>query len=109
MEELVLVSMRKKDLQTLIIECVNSCLANHPNTKGNHREHINKLLTVQDAAKLLHITVPTVYSKVSKGEIPFMKRGKRLYFSQVDLMRYVKGGNYAEDDDPVQFLKKGGE
>ena len=55
-------------------------------------EEQEKFLTVQDAAKFLNLTVPTIYSKVSKGELPFMKRSKRLYFSSSELMAYLKEG-----------------
>ncbi len=51
-----------------------------------------KLLTVQEAAKFLNLSVPTIYSKVSKGELPVMKRSKRLYFSNIELMEYLKSG-----------------
>lgn len=51
-----------------------------------------ELLTVQQAAKFLNLTVPTIYSKVSKGELPVMKQGKRLYFSSHELMNYLKEG-----------------
>ena len=51
-----------------------------------------RLLTIQEAAEFLNLTVPTMYSKVSKNEIPFMKRSKRLYFSSVQLMEYIKEG-----------------
>ncbi len=55
-------------------------------------EQPEQLLTVQKAAKFLNLTVPTIYSKVSKRELPVMKRTKRLYFSETELMNYVKGG-----------------
>ena len=51
-----------------------------------------QLLTVQEAADFLSLTVPTIYTKVSKGELPVMKRGKRLYFSSTELMEYLKEG-----------------
>lgn len=51
-----------------------------------------KFLTVQEAATLFNLTVPTMYSKVSKGELPVMKRGKRLYFSRSELLEYLKEG-----------------
>ena len=51
-----------------------------------------KLLTVQEAAEFLNLTVPTIYSKVSKGQLPVMKRSKRLYFSSTELMEYLKQG-----------------
>lgn len=55
-------------------------------------EKSEQLLTVQEAANFLKLTVPTIYSKVSKGELPVMKRGKRLYFSSTELMEYLKAG-----------------
>ena len=51
-----------------------------------------QLLNVQGAAKFLGLTVPTIYSKVSKNELPVMKRGKRLYFSSIELLEYIKSG-----------------
>ena len=51
-----------------------------------------KLLTVTEAAKFLNLSVPTIYTKVSKNELPVMKRGKRLYFSNTELMQYLKEG-----------------
>lgn len=55
-------------------------------------EQPEQLLTVQEAAQFLNLSVPTIYSKVSRNELPVMKRSKRLYFSSIDLMEYVKEG-----------------
>ena len=41
----------------------------------------DKLLTVDEAAEMLSLAVPTVYKLVNQNKIPFMKRTKRLYFS----------------------------
>lgn len=49
-------------------------------------------LTVPEAAKFLNLSVATIYSKVSKSELPVLKRGKRLYFSNTELMDYLKAG-----------------
>ena len=51
-----------------------------------------QFLTIQEAATLFNLKVPTMYSKVSRGEIPVMKRGKRLYFSRSELLEYLKEG-----------------
>ena len=51
-----------------------------------------EFLTVKQASELLNLSVPTLYSKVSKGELPVMKRGKRLYFSRTELIEYLKAG-----------------
>ena len=57
-----------------------------------HQKETEQFLTVQETAQFLNLTVPTIYSKVSKGELPFMKRSKRLYFSNTELMEYIKKG-----------------
>jgi excisionase family DNA binding protein len=51
-----------------------------------------QFLTIQEAAEFLSLSVPTLYSKVSKGKLPVMKRSKRLYFSRTELMEYIKEG-----------------
>ena len=60
--------------------------------KQTPTEQTEQLLTIQEAAQFLNLTVPTMYSKVSKGELPVMKRGKRLYFSNIELLEYLKEG-----------------
>jgi excisionase family DNA binding protein len=61
-------------------------------SKQEPQESPERLLSVQDAAKFLNLSVPTIYSKVSKNELPVMKRSKRLYFSSTELMQYLKEG-----------------
>ena len=74
-----------------------------------------QLLTVEQAAEFLSLAIPTMYSKVSKGELPVMKRGKRLYFSSTELMTYLKEGRRksfpeieAEAETYLSQKKKGG-
>lgn len=61
-------------------------------SKEKSPEKQDELLSIQQAAKLLNLSVPTLYSKVSKNELPFMKRSKRLYFSHTELIDYLKAG-----------------
>jgi excisionase family DNA binding protein len=56
------------------------------------REQAEKLFSVKETAEFLNLSVPTIYSKVSRNEIPYMKRGKRLYFSNLELLNYLKDG-----------------
>lgn len=58
------------------------------------------LLSIKEAANFLNLKVPTLYSKVSKREIPFMKRAKRLYFSRKDLLDYIKSGQQDTISNP---------
>ena len=64
-----------------------------------------QFLTIQEAAEFLRLSVPTLYSKVSKGELPVMKRGKRLYFSRTELMEYIKEGRKKSNAEIEQEVK----
>lgn len=73
------------------------------------------LLTVNQTAQFLNLSVATIYSKVSRGELSNMKRGKRLYFSKTELLKYLEGGrrksNSEIEAEASSFLsnqKKGG-
>lgn len=61
-------------------------------SKEQHTEQQEQFLTIQQAAEFLCLTVPTIYSKVSKRELPFMKQGKRLYFAKSELSDYLRRG-----------------
>lgn len=52
----------------------------------------DQLLTIREAAEILHLSVPTVYGLVQRSEVPVCKRGKRLYFSKTELITWVKTG-----------------
>jgi len=52
----------------------------------------DNLLTVDQTSKLLKLSVSTIYSKVSRKEIPAFKAGKRLYFSRDEIMDWIKSG-----------------
>jgi excisionase family DNA binding protein len=50
------------------------------------------LITIQQAAELIALSVPTIYGLVSRREIPVSKKGKRLYFSKQELLDWIKSG-----------------
>ncbi len=111
--ETVFLSLSKNDFQDLIAETVSACLK-HNRPPAAEPKEADELLTVQDAAKLLSLTVPTVYGLIHKGELPVMKRSKRCYFSKVDLFNYLKQGRKKTNAETAieaeQYLtnKKGG-
>lgn len=61
-------------------------------TNVQPQETVDQFLTVDETAEFLNLSVPTIYSKVSRRELPYMKRGKRLYFARKDLETYLQGG-----------------
>ena len=59
---------------------------------NDNQQESEQLLTIKQTSNLLNLSVPTLYSKVQRAEIPVCKRGKRLYFSKLDLMEWIKQG-----------------
>jgi excisionase family DNA binding protein len=81
-----LIEARLNNIETLLLD-----LKHDPKEQGEQPE-TDELLTVQDTAKFLRLSVSTVYTLISKGELPVMKRSKRCYFSKVELINYLKQG-----------------
>jgi excisionase family DNA binding protein len=89
--QFVMSSVPLRQLQTMIGIAVREAIKEIPSPAYNATPS-DRLLNIREAADFLSLTVPTMYSKVSKGELPVMKQGKRLYFSQKELTDYVKDG-----------------
>lgn len=50
----------------------------------------DKPLSVKEAACFLDLKKSTIYSKVCKGELPYSKPGKQLYFDKKELIKYLQ-------------------
>jgi len=101
------IEARLNSIETLLLD-----LKHTPQELGEQPE-TDELLTVQDTAKFLSLSVPTIYTLISRGELPVMKRSKRCYFSKVELINYLKQGRkktFAETaSEADNYLKnKGG-
>ncbi|EOR94205.1 DNA binding domain, excisionase family [Arcticibacter svalbardensis MN12-7] len=59
--------------------------------QGQHEEP-NEMMSISKAAEFLKLSVPTIYSKVSRKQIPVCKQGKRLYFYRSELREWIKSG-----------------
>lgn len=84
----------------------------HPTPSQKPPEPEDDLMTVEEAAQFLDLSVATIYTKTSKGELSFMKmkRGKRIYFSRKELIAYLEEGRQktaAEiEATPEDYLKQ---
>lgn len=98
-----LIVTRLSYIETLLVDLKKASLKEVPSSNEED------LMTVEETALFLNLTIPTIYSKTCKAELPFMKRGKRIYFSRKELMDYLKQGRhktFAEmQSNPEAFLK----
>lgn len=107
---MIIVQLDSEQLINLIQCSVRTVLKESLSQNPEPIEQSEKLLSVQQAADFLNLTPPTIYTKVSRGELPVMKQGKRLYFSSVELIEYLKAGrkkSYAEAQaEADRYFKK---
>jgi excisionase family DNA binding protein len=83
------------------------------NKDAKINSEVEKLLSIEEASNFLKLSVPTIYSKVSKGELPVMKKSKRLYFSNLDLIAYLKEGKKKSNSEinnlALDYINKKGD
>ncbi|WP_448103910.1 helix-turn-helix domain-containing protein [Pedobacter panaciterrae] len=77
------------------------------NQQGQHSHH-SDLMTVGQAAEFINLSVPTLYTKVSRRQIPVNKRGKRLYFSKDELSAWIKSGRKGILEETQRDIKASG-
>ena len=102
---MIIVQLDSEQLSKLIQSSIRTVLKETQTNTDEPNDQQERLLTIREAADFLSLTVPTMYSKVSKGELPVMKRSKRLYFSRTELLDYLKEGrkkSNAEIDQEAQ-------
>lgn len=105
MHNLVLSPIDPETLISSISERVTANILKAVQNNNPTTDQPEQLLTIQEAAEFLSLTVPTMYSKVSKGELPVMKRSKRLYFSRTELLEYIKDGRKKSNAEIEQEAK----
>ena len=58
-----------------------------------------EVLNVEQVAKLLGLKTSTIYSKVSKRELPHYKKSKVIYFLRTEMIAYIKEGKVKTDSE----------
>lgn len=106
MHNLLLTSIDSEKLISNISERITANILQAVKKEFKQTERPEQLLTVQETAQFLNLSVPTIYSKVSKGELPVMKTSKRLYFSSTELMEYLKEGRKKSNSEIEQEAER---
>ena len=78
----------RNELEVLVLNQVRKALAEVHHVKDDSIK--DELLTIDKAADILSVSVPTVYGYVHKKQIPVMKRRGRLYFSRSEILEWIK-------------------
>ena len=60
--------------------------------KAEPQTESNNPINIKEVATLAGLTVPTLYGYVQRNEIPYNKKGNRLYFFKSDIIEWIKSG-----------------
>lgn len=89
MESTIFISMSHDELAELIKKSVSEAFINKGITS---QKNDSKLLNVKEAADFMDLATQTLYGYTSKRLIPFVKRGKKLYFQKEELEKWLLEG-----------------
>ncbi len=85
----------KDELQELIQESVKSAITEQNSQQQSEEQ--DKIMSLQETALFLNLAKQTVYGFTSKQQIPFIKKGKKLYFQKSELEKWLMEGNKKND------------
>ncbi|HVD99038.1 MAG TPA: helix-turn-helix domain-containing protein [Cytophagaceae bacterium] len=82
----------EEELVSLIEETVRRVLSEKKQATEQPGNNSSFLLSLKEAAGFLKLAPQTIYGFTSKRVIPFLKRGKKLYFKRADLEQWLEAG-----------------
>ena len=90
MENIILTSLSLDNLASRVAEKIielqtDSALPHEP-------VFSDEFLSIAEASQFLHLAIATIYTLTCKNDIPFIKKGKKLYFLKADLIAWLKDG-----------------
>ena len=101
---MIILQLDSDQLVSMIKSSVRSVLAEQPldNQPGEVQ-----FLTIKEAASLLNLAPQTLYGYTSNRTIPFIKKGKKLYFRKSDLdIWLLEGRKLTLDEIGIAPIKK---
>lgn len=94
------------ELIFLIEESIRKILSEK--TENKQSEGSSLLLSIKEASAFLKLAPQTIYGFTSKRLIPFIKRGKKLYFKKNELELWLDEGKKKSIDEIRNEVKLNG-
>ncbi len=60
--------------------------------QARQQEKPERMLTRREVSQMLHVSLPTLWSRVKEGKINAAKNGRRVLFAESEIKRYLKEG-----------------
>lgn len=108
MNEILVTTLTKEELERLVIDCLKVYHRyNPPPITQAPAPPPARVLTINEAAALTGLARGTIYKMTSAGTIPHSKRGKKLYFEREALEAWLTSNRVhqaAADDRAAEVL-----
>ena len=91
MENFVLTQLSLAEIRQLLRQELESFFADHLPLAAAQSES-DEIGSIALALEITGLAKPTIYGLVAQSKIPFMKRGKKLYFSRKELTEWIRQG-----------------
>jgi len=104
MNDIILIPFSKHEFKNFLKDCVNEVIIDKLLKPPNSNEF--EMLTIKEASNYLNLAIQTIYGFTSKNEIPFIKRGKKLYFRRSDLESWLLEGKRKSNSEILKELNK---
>ena len=89
----IIVQFTENEFKDLLKACINEGIKESGYNTANSTS--DKLLSIPEAAIYLNLAPQTLYGFTSNRTIPFIKKGKKLYFKKSDLEIWLTDGRKA--------------
>lgn len=105
MTNMILVQLNETELKQLIKSSLFESIK-ELDLKG--KISAEKLLTIKEASVFLNLAQQTLYGFTSQRKIPFIKKGKKLYFNRIDLEKWLNEGKEQYSEIVADLSKRKG-
>ncbi len=85
------------ELENLIQKSIREVLKEQ-NSQSNPKQE-KEILTLKECAAFFNLAPQTIYGYTSNRCIPFMKRGKKLFFEKSKLEKWLQDGRHKTIDE----------
>lgn len=100
MNEQKIIITTATELDTIIQNSIRKVINENRNQQND--SNYNDILTLSEACEYLNLAKQTLYGFTSKNDIPFIKRGKKLYFKKSELENWLMAGKQLTKDEIIE-------
>ena len=85
----IIIPLERQELADMIQTAVREAITEYRLAASEKAEPVEDIMNSRETAQFLDIKLNTLYIKTHRGELPFMKMGRKVYFSRKQLLEWM--------------------